>query len=62
VTVTAKAEKELVGAKLDVVAHHSGVDSNQFDGEGISDEFHLDCNCTADDLNDSGIRKLVDKF
>ena len=54
VTVTAKAEKESVGAKFDVVAHHSGVHSDQFDGEGISDEFHLDCNCTADDLNDSG--------
>ena len=62
VTVTAKAEKESVGANFDVVAHHSGVHSNQFDGEGISDEFHLDCNCTADDLNDSGFWKPVDKF
>jgi len=62
VVVTAKAEKELVGAKLDVVAYHRGVHSDQFDGEGIGDEFHLDCNCTADDLNDSGFRKPVDKF
>ena len=62
VTVTAKAEKESVGAKFDVVAHHSGVHSNQFDGEGISDEVHLDCTCTADDLNDSGFRKPVEKF
>jgi len=62
VTVTAKAEKESVGAKFDVVAHHSGFHSNQFDGEGISNEFHLDCNCTADDLNDLGFRKPVDKF
>ena len=61
-TVTAKAEKESVGAKFDVVAHHSGVHSDQFNGEGISDEVHLDCNCTADDLNDSGFRKPVDKF
>ena len=37
VTVTAKAEKESVGAKVDVVAHHSGVHSDQFEGEGISD-------------------------
>ena len=43
VTVTAKAEKKLVGAKFDAVAHHSGVHSDQFDREGISDEFHLDC-------------------
>ena len=62
VTVTAKAEKEPVGAKFDVGALNSGVHSDQFDGQGISDEFHLDCNCTADDLNDSGIRKPVDKF
>ena len=62
VMVTAKAEKESVGAKYNVVAHHSGVHSNQFDREGISKEFHLDCNCTADDLNDSGFRKPVDKF
>ena len=61
-TVAAKVEEELVGAKFDVVAHHSGVHSNQFDGEGFSDKFHLDCNCTADDLNNSGFRKPVDKF
>ena len=61
VTVTAKAEKESVHAKFDVVAHHSGVHSDQYDGEGISDEFHLNCNCTADDLDDSGFRK-PDKF
>ena len=62
VTVTAKAEKESVGAKFDVVAHHSGVYSDQFEGEGISDEFHLDCNCTAYDLNNSGFQKPADKF
>jgi hypothetical protein len=62
VTVTAKAEKESVGAKFDVVAHHCGVHSNQFDREGISDKVHLNCNCTADDLNDSGFQKPVDKF
>jgi len=60
--VTAKAEKESVSAKFDVVAHQSGVHSDQFDEEGISDEFHLDCTCTADDLNDSGFRKPVEKF
>jgi len=62
VTVAAKAEKESVGAKFDVVAHHCGVHSDQFDGEGISDKFRLDCNCTADDINNSGFRKPVDKF
>ena len=36
VTVTAKAEKKLVGAKLDVVAHHSGVDSNQSNSISIA--------------------------
>ncbi len=62
VTVAAKAEEESVSAKFDVVAHHSGVHSNQFNGEGISNKFHLDCNCTAEDLNNSGFRKPVDKF
>jgi len=62
VTAAAKAEKESVGAKIDVVAHHSGVHSDQFDGEGISNKFHLNCNCTADDLNNSGFWKPVDKF
>ena len=44
VTVAAKAEEESVGAEFDVVAHCSGVHSDQFDGEGIDNEFHLDCN------------------
>ena len=58
VAVAAKAEEELVGAEFDVVAHRSGVHSNQFDGEGINNKFHLNCNCTANDLNDSGFPEV----
>ncbi len=36
VTVAAKAEKESVGAEFDVVAHHGGVHSDQFDGKGVN--------------------------
>ncbi len=62
VRVAAKAEEESVGAKFDVVVHRSGFHSNQFDGEGINNKFHLNCNCAANDLNDSGFQKPVDKF
>ena len=61
-TVAAKAEEESVGAEFDVVAPCNGVHSNQFDREGINNEFHLNCNCAANDLNNSGLRKLVDEF
>jgi hypothetical protein len=53
VSVTAKAEKESVSAESDVVAHHGGVHANEFDREGVNDEFHLNCNGTADDLDNS---------
>ncbi len=62
VRVTAKAEEEVVGTEFDVVPHHSGVHSNQIDREGIDDEFYLNCNCAASDLNNLGFWKPVDKF
>jgi hypothetical protein len=62
VMVAPKAEEEAVGAEFDVVAHHSRVHSDQFNGEGINNEFHLNCNCTANDLNNLGFQKPVDKF
>ncbi len=30
--------------------------------EGIDYEFHLDVNCTADDINDAFFRKTVSQF
>ena len=62
VTVTAKAKEELVSAGFDVVAHHSGIHSNQFDREGIDDKFHLNCNRAANDLHNSGFWEPVNKF
>ncbi len=52
VTVAPKGEKKLIGAEFDVVAHHCRVHSNQFDGEGINNRFHLDFDCTAHNLKD----------
>ena len=60
VTVATKAEEQSVSAEFDVVTHPCRVPSNQFNGEGFDNEFHLDCNCTADNLDDLGFRKSVD--
>ena len=60
VTVAAKAEEESVSAEFDVVAHHGGVHSDQFDGKGVDNEFHFDCDGTANDLDDSRFREPVD--
>ena len=53
VAVTSKAEEEPVSAESDVVAHHCQIHPYQFHWEGIDDEFHLDFDCTAYDLNDA---------
>ena len=53
VSIAAKAEKESVGTESDVVAHHGGIHANEFDREGVDDEFHFDCNGAADDLDNS---------
>ena len=61
--VTSEAEEKSVGtAEFDVVAHHCQVHSNQFDGEGINNEFHFNCNCTAHGLDDPRFWKPVDQF
>jgi hypothetical protein len=60
VTVAAKAKEELVSTEFDVVAHHGGVHSDQFDGKGVNNEFHFDCNGAANDLDDSRFREPVD--
>ena len=53
VSIAAKAKKESVGAESYVVAHHGGIHADEFDREGVSDEFHFDCDGAADDLNNS---------
>ena len=45
VSVTVKAEKESVGAESNVVAHHGRVHADEFDGEGVDGEFHLNIFC-----------------
>ena len=53
VSITAKAEKESVGAEFDVVAHHGGIHADEFNRKGVDNELHFDCDGAADDLNDS---------
>ena len=53
VSIAAKAKKESVGAESDVVAHHGGIHADEFDREGVDDEFHFDCDGAADDLDNS---------
>ena len=47
-----KAEEESISAESDVVVHHCWIHPNQFDGEGINYEFHLNSNCTKHNLDD----------
>jgi hypothetical protein len=62
VSLAAKGNQELVGAELDVVAHHGQVHPNEFDREGINNEFHFNVVCTADDVDEACFRKTVDQF
>ncbi len=61
VALAAKGNQDLVGTELDVVAHHGQVHPNEFDREGINDEFHFNVDCTADDVDDVCFRKTVDQ-
>ncbi len=51
-----------MSTEFDVVAHHGGVHSNQFNGKGINNEFHFNCDGAANDLDNSRFREPVDKF
>ncbi len=62
VSTADKGNQELVGAELDVVAHHDQIHPNEFARKGIDNESHLDVNCTADDINDAFFRKMVSQF
>ena len=62
VTVAAKAQEQSVSTEFDIVARHGGVHSDQFNGKGINDKFHFNCNSTADDLNDSRFGEPVNEF
>jgi hypothetical protein len=62
VSTAAKGNQELVGAELDVVAHHDQIHPNEFNREGIDNKSHLDVNCTADDIDDAFFGKTVSQF
>jgi hypothetical protein len=59
VSTAAKGNQESVGAELDVVAHHDQIHPNEFNREGIDNEFNLNVNCTADDINDAFWGRLL---
>ncbi len=58
--MSAEGNQESVSAKLDVVAHHGRIHPNEFDREGINNEFHFNVDCTADDVHDECSRKMVE--
>jgi hypothetical protein len=62
VSTAAKGNQELVGAELDVAAHHDQIHPNEFNREDIDKEFHLDVNCTADDIDAAFFGKMVSQF
>ena len=59
-SLVAKCNQESAGAELDVVTHHGRVHPNEFDREGINNEFHFDVDRAADDVGDTYCRKAVD--
>ena len=61
VTITPETEKTSIGTEFDVVAHHARVHPDQFDGEGVDNEFHFDLDRAAYDSSDACSRELVDK-
>ena len=60
--VASKAKEKVISAESDVIAHRSRIHPDQFDGEGVNDEFHFYCNGAANDLNNSRFRKLIDQL
>ena len=44
-SLTAEGDQEPVSAELDVVTHHGQIHPNEFDREGIDDEFHFNADC-----------------
>jgi hypothetical protein len=62
VSGAAKGDQELVGTKVDVVAHHGLVNSNEFDREGINNKIHLDVDCTPDIIKNVCFREMASQF
>jgi hypothetical protein len=62
VTVTPETKKKSIGTEFDVVAHHARVHPDQFNGEGVDNEFHFGLNRAAYDSSDACSQELVDKL
>jgi len=62
VTVTPETEKESIGTKFDVIAHHARVHPDQFDGESVDSEFHFSLDRAAYNFSDARGWELVDKL
>ena len=59
-SLVSKGNQESVSTKLDVVAHHRCVHSNEFNGEGVDNKFHFDDDRAVDDFNDTCFGKAVE--
>ena len=62
VTITPETEKKSIGTEFDVVEHHARVHPDQFNGEGVNNEFHFGLNRAAYDSSDACSQELVDKL
>ena len=62
VTVAPETEKESIGTKFDVIAHHARVHPDQFDGESDDNEFHFNLDRVAYNFSDARGWELVDKL
>jgi hypothetical protein len=60
VSAASKGDWQAVSAKLDVVAHHGRIHSNELDWEGVHHKLHLNVDCTANDFNDACFGEAVD--
>ena len=62
VKVAPETEKESIGTKFDVIAHHARVHPNQFDGESIDNKFHFNLDRAAYNFSDVRGWEFVDKL
>jgi hypothetical protein len=60
VVLASKGNEQLISTEFDVITHHRGVHSNRFDWKSVSNKFHFDVDCTADNINDGDLgRRLI---
>jgi hypothetical protein len=53
VALASKGNEQLISTEFDLITHHRGVHSNQFDWKSVGNKFRFDVNCPADNINDA---------